>query len=238
MVSMFERTKLLIGEDGFNKIRKATVLVVGIGGVGSICVEALARSGVKNIVVVDGDVIDVTNINRQLQTNENNIGKSKVLEMIKHVKSISKDINITGYDVFFDKDQSHIFDNVDYVIDAIDTISSKMDLINICLEKGLPFISSMGMGNRLDPSKVYETTLDKTEYDPVARILRKMARDNKLDLKKIRVVFSSEQPIVQNRVINKDGDTRKERIPPASMLLVPPAAGLLCASICIRDLIK
>ena len=158
--------------------------------------------------------------------------------MIKHIKSISKDINITGYDVFFDKDQSHIFDNVDYVIDAIDTISSKMDLINICLEKGLPFISSMGMGNRLDPSKVYETTLDKTEYDPVARILRKMARDNKLDLKKIRVVFSSEQPIVQNRVINKDGDTRKERIPPASMLLVPPAAGLLCASICIRDLIK
>lgn len=238
MSDKFERTKLLIGEDGFAKIQAATVLVVGAGGVGSICAESLARSGVGKIIVVDGDDIDPTNINRQLQTNENNIGKSKALEMVKHIKAISEDIDIDCYDVFFDKDSHYIFDNVDFVIDAIDTITSKMDLINICLKKKIPFISSMGMGNRLDPSKVFETTLDKTEYDPLAKSLRKMARENKVNLKKIPVVFSSEQPIKQNKVIDKDGEILKQRIPPASMLLVPPAAGLLCASICIRYLVN
>lgn len=238
MSGMFERTKLLIGEDGFNKLQAATVLVVGVGGVGSICVESLARSGVKNLKIVDGDNIDVTNLNRQIQCTEHNIGKSKVFEMKKHIININSGVKVEAFDVFFDKDQSHIFDDVDYVIDAIDTISSKMDLINICLERNIPFISSMGMGNRLDPSKVYETTLDKTEYDPVAKILRKMARDNRVDLKKIKVAFSSEQPMVQTKIVNKDGQTRKEKMPPASMLLVPPASGLLCASVCIRHLIK
>lgn len=236
--NMFERTKLLIGNEGFDKLAAATVLVVGVGGVGSICVESLARSGVGKIVVVDGDTVDITNLNRQIQTNKDNIGDSKVVAMVKHIKSISSDIDIVYHDVFFDKDLEHIFESVDYVIDAIDTISSKLDLIKICLDKDIPFVSSMGMGNRLDPSKVFETTLAKTEYDPLAKILRKMARDNRLDFKKIKVVFSSEQPIVQNQVVNKDGETRKQKMPPASMLLVPPAAGLLCASICIRELIK
>lgn len=234
----FERTRLLIGQAGFEKLQAATVLVVGIGGVGSICTESLARCGVSNLVVVDGDKIDVTNLNRQLQTNEDNIGKSKVSEMIKHIKRISSDINITGHDLFFDKNHLEIFDGIDFVVDAIDTLTSKIDLIEICLNKQIPFISSMGMGNRLDPSQVFQTTLDKTSYDPLAKILRKMARDKNLDLSKINVAFSSEHPIVQNKVIDADGETRKERIPPASMLLVPPASGLVCASACIRYLIK
>ena len=188
---MFERTRLLIGNDGFDKLQAATVLVVGVGGVGSICVESLARSGVGKIVVVDGDIIDVTNLNRQIQTNKDNIGDSKAIAMVKHIKSISDDIDIAYHDVFFDKEQERIFENIDYVIDAIDTISSKLDLIKICLNKDIPFVSSMGMGNRLDPSKVFETTLAKTEYDPLAKVLRKMARDNKFDLIKIKVVFSS-----------------------------------------------
>lgn len=237
MAGMFERTKLLIGNQGFEKINKATVLVIGAGGVGSICVESLARSGVGKIIVVDGDTIDITNINRQLQTTVNNINESKALEMVKHIKAISPTINISCHDIFFDKNHSEIFENVDFVVDAIDTLSSKIDIIEICLNKNIPFISSMGMGNRLDPSKVFQTTLAKTEYDPLAKTLRKMARDKNIDLKKVDVVFSSERPIVQNKIINKDGDTRKERTPPASMLLVPPAAGLLCASICIRYLI-
>lgn len=238
MSNMFERTKLMIGEDGFNKIQVATVLVLGAGGVGSICIESLARSGVGKIIIVDGDKIDSTNLNRQLQTNENNLNKSKASAMVKHIKRISQDIDITYHDLFFNKQHFDIFDGVDYVIDAIDTISSKMDLIEICLDRNIAFISSMGMGNRLDPSQVFQTTLDKTEYDPLAKILRKMARDKNVDLKKVRVVFSSERPITQNKIIDKDGETRKQKMPPASMLLVPPAAGLLCASICIRDLIK
>lgn len=238
MSSMFERTKLLIGNDGFNKIKDATVLVVGVGGVGSICVESLARSGVGKIIVVDGDTIDITNINRQIQTNVNNLNKSKALEMVKHIKAISEEIDISCHNIFFDKNHSEIFEGVDFVVDAIDTITNKIDLIEICLDKNIPFISSMGMGNRLDPSSVFETTLDKTEYDPLAKILRKMARDKNIDLKKVNVVFSNERPIVQNKIIDKDGETRKQKMPPASMLLVPPAAGLLCASICIRYLIK
>ena len=238
MNDMFERTRLLIGCEGLNKIKQATVLVIGVGGVGSICVESLARSGVGKIIVVDGDTIDITNLNRQLQTTENNIGKSKAHEMVKHIKSISNNIDIEYYDIFFDKDHFEIFEKVDFVVDAIDTLSSKLDLIEICLEKKIPFISSMGMGNRLDPSLVHQTTLDKTEYDPLAKVLRKMARDKKIDLKKINVIFSNERPITQNKVLNKDGETRKERIPPASMFLVPPAAGLLAASICIRYLIQ
>lgn len=238
MSSMFERTKLLIGNDGFKKIKDATVLVVGVGGVGSICVESLARSGVGKIIVVDGDTIDITNINRQLQTNINNLNKSKALEMVKHIKSISEDIDIICHDLFFDKSHTEIFEGVDFVVDAIDTITSKIDLIEICLDKNIPFISSMGMGNRLDPSSVFETTLDKTEYDPLAKTLRKMARDRFIDLKKIKVVFSNERPIVQNKVIDEEGETRKQKMPPASMLLVPPAAGLLCASICMRYLIR
>ena len=133
--NMFERTKLLIGNEGFDKLAAATVLVVGVGGVGSICVESLARSGVGKIVVVDGDTVDITNLNRQIQTNKDNIGDSKVVAMVKHIKSISSDIDIVYHDVFFDKDQEHIFESVDYVIDAIDTISSKLDLIKICLHR-------------------------------------------------------------------------------------------------------
>lgn len=238
MDNMFERTKLLIGENGFDMLKEATVLIVGVGGVGSICTESLARAGVGKLVVVDGDNIDPTNLNRQLQTNESNINKPKASEMVKHIKRISTDIDITGHDIFFDKDYPEVFDGVDFVVDAIDTLTSKIDLIKICLDRDIPFVSSMGMGNRLDPSKVFQTTLDKTNYDPLARTLRKMARDNNIDLSKVNVVFSDEQPITQNKVIDAEGETRKERIPPASMLLVPPAAGLLSASLCIRHLIK
>lgn len=239
MNKMFERTKLLIGESNFEKLEKAKVLVIGVGGVGSICVESLARSGVGKIVIVDGDTIDESNLNRQLQTNMHNINKSKVFEMKKHIKNINENIDIEAHNIFFDKSTSeNLFKDVDFVVDAIDTLKSKIDLIEICLNKKIPFISSMGMGNRIDPSKVFETTLNKTEYDPLAKILRKLARERKINLKKIKVAFSNERPIVQRKIIKKEGSTRKEKMPPASMLLVPPAAGLLCASVCIRSLIE
>ena len=162
MNNMFERTKLLVGKPGFQALKKARVMVVGVGGVGSICAESLARSGVGKIVIVDNDLIDITNLNRQIQTRMSNIGKSKVKEMANYINDISLNTEVKYHELFFNKKHAEIFDDVDFVIDAIDTIFSKADLIEICLEKNIPFISSMGMGNRLDPSQVFETTLDKT----------------------------------------------------------------------------
>ncbi len=234
---MFERTKLLLSEEGFNKLAKSKVLVVGVGGVGSIAVEALARSGVNEIVIVDNDTIALSNLNRQVQTNYQNVGKSKVNEMVKHIKNISPDINIVGHELFYDQSVTHIFEGVDFVIDAIDTLCSKVELIETCLDMGIPFISSLGMGNRVDPTKVSVTTLDKTSYDPLAKVLRKMCRDKHINLRKVKVTFSSEQPIVQKQIVNSDGATRKQKMPPASMFFVPPASGLACAAECIQYLV-
>ena len=235
---MFERTSLLLGEDGLEKLQKSKVLVIGVGGVGSIAVEALARSGISEIVIVDNDTIALSNLNRQVQTNMANVGKSKVLEMVNHIKRINPEINIVAHEIFFDKDVDDIFEGVDFVIDAIDTLGSKADLIEKCMNLNIPFISSLGMGNKIDPTKVEQTTLDKTSYDPVAKILRKMCRDRHLELKKVPVVFTSEKPIVQNKIVNENGETRKQKMPPASMFLVPPTAGLACAAYCIQFLVN
>lgn len=235
---MFERTALLLKDEGLEKLKASTVLVIGVGGVGSIATEALARSGVGKIVIVDNDTIDISNLNRQVQTNMGNVGKSKVHEMVKHIHRINPNINIEAHEMFFSKDVDYIFDEVDFVIDAIDTLSSKCDLIEICLDRKIPFISSLGMGNRIDPTKVIQTSLEKTSYDPLAKVLRKMARDRHLDLRKIPVVFSLEEPITQNKIIKEDGVTRKQKMPPASMFLVPPTAGLTCAAYCIQFLVN
>ncbi len=235
---MFERTKLLIGDKGLDNLLNSSVLVLGVGGVGGIAAESLARSGVRKLVLVDGDIIDESNLNRQIQTQRDNIGKSKVVEMKKRLLAINPDIEIEIFEMFYDKDKNYILDNVDFVVDAIDTLSSKIDLYEYCLHNNIEFISSMGMGNRLDPSKVLVSTLAKTNYDPLAKILRKMARDRHLDLRLINVVFSSEIPIKQNTIINDNAEVRKRKMPPASMFLVPPAAGLNCASYCINYLIN
>ncbi len=235
---MFERTQLLLGKEGLEALKRSKVLVIGVGGVGSIAVESLARSGVGEIVIVDKDTIDLSNLNRQVQTNYSNIGKSKVFEMVNHIKRINPEIKITAYETFYDKDVEYIFEGVDFVIDAIDTLSSKADLIEYCIKHEIKFISSLGMGNRTDPTKVIQTNLEKTTYDPLAKILRKMCRDKRLNLKKIPVVFSTEQPITQTVIVNEDGTTRKQKMPPASMFVVPPTAGLTCAAYCMDTLIN
>lgn len=235
---MFERTKLLLSDAGFNVLSESTVLVVGVGGVGSIAVESLARSGVGKIVIVDNDTIALSNLNRQVQTNYQNVGKSKVYEMVNYVKAINPDVNIEAHELFFDETVDHIFEGIDFVIDAIDTLTSKFELIKKCLNLDIPFISSLGMGNRTDPTKLITTTLDKTSYCPLAKVLRKMAKDERINPKKINVVFSTEQPITQNTIINDNGVTRKQKMPPASMFIVPPASGLVCVAYCIDYLLK
>ncbi len=224
-MNQFERLELLIGNK-IDKIHNMHVLIIGLGGVGSYAVEALIRSGIENITIVDKDIIDITNLNRQLMTTHENIGKYKTDEVEKRIRSINpnckikkitKNINLNNINELFIND-------IDYVIDACDTLSVKMELIKICKSKDIKFISSMGTGNKMDPSKLKIMDIRKTNYDPLAKKLRKMVRDEKIK-GKINVVCSDEQPNVK---INK-------KIPSNSF--VPAMAGLLCASYIINDIV-
>ncbi|MEG1630009.1 MAG: tRNA threonylcarbamoyladenosine dehydratase, partial [Erysipelotrichaceae bacterium] len=239
MEESLQRVALLIGEDGINRLQNSTVLVVGIGGVGSYCVEALARSGIGNIILVDGDDIAPSNLNRQIHAVYDSIGKSKTEVMKERVLSYQKNCNIKTFDMFYNKEvnQKIFIEKIDFVVDAIDTISCKLDLIEICKEKDIPFISSLGMANRFDPTQIEITDLSKTEYDPLAKAMRTQVR--KREIKgKIPVIFSKEHPFVQHQIIEEDALTRKEKMPPASMCFVPATAGLTCASYVVKKILE
>lgn len=231
------RTRLLLKEKGMQAVSHATVMIVGIGGVGSFAAEALARSGIGTLILVDHDIVAESNLNRQIHADYGTIGKTKTAVMKERIKSYRKDCTIICHDCFYSKaiNEQLFSQKIDYVVDAIDTISAKLELIQTCLEKKIPFISSLGMANRLDPTKITITTLDQTSYDPLAKILRSLVKKQRI-YGRIPVIFSTEQPIVQNRIINADGKTRKAKIPPASSSFVPPAAGLAAASKVVRDL--
>lgn len=224
-MNQFERLELLIG-DKINKIHSKHVLVIGLGGVGSYAVEALIRSGIENITIVDKDIIDITNLNRQLMTTFDNIGKYKTDEIEKRiisinpnckVKKITKNIDLNNIDELF-------IDNIDYVVDACDTLSVKMELIRICKRKDIKLISSMGTGNKMDPSRLKIMDIKKTNYDPLAKKIRKMIRDEKIN-DKVMVVCSDEQPNVKiNKIIPSNS-------------FVPATSGLLCASYIINDIV-
>lgn len=228
MDNKFKRTIDLIGTSKFNILKNKHVLVLGLGGVGGYSLEALVRSGVNNITIVDYDLIDETNINRQIIANINNIGNKKATEWYKRIKEINPNCNIFIIDKKINKENIDIlFDNkVDYIIDACDTIEVKKELILKCTKQNINLISSMGMGNKLDPTKIEITELSKTKYDKIAKILRKFVKDNKIN-KKIMVVSSTEQPIINN-------DNNKIN----SISYVPSVAGLLCASFVINDILK
>ena len=227
MNNKFIRTINLIGEDNFNKLKDKHILILGIGGVGGYSLEAIARSGINNITIVDFDRVDETNINRQIIANINNIGEYKTEEWYKRIKSINPECNINIINTKIDLDNINILfeNNVDYIIDACDTIPVKKQLIIESIKRNIKLISSMGMGNKLDPSKIEITTLDKTNNDKIAKILRKFVKDNKIN-KKIMVVSSSEN------VIKNDNNTIN------SISFVPSVAGLLLASYVINDIIK
>lgn len=243
MEGYLERIELLVGKDGIKKLSELTVMVVGVGGVGSYAAEALARCGIGTLILVDADTVATSNLNRQLHATFETIGKSKTQVMKERILTYRKDCTIHCHSIFYDanKNEELFAYKVDAVIDAIDTMSAKADLIQTCLEKKILFISSMGMANRWDPTKVTVCDLMKTSYDPVAKIMRNIVRKRKLR-GKIPVVYSSEQPFVQTQIINENGKTRKEKMPPASTPFVPSAAGIACASFIVRkflaDLIK
>lgn len=230
-----ERVRLMLGEEALAKLRNAHVFVAGCGGVGSYAIEALARSGVGHLTILDKDVVAKSNLNRQIMATYQTIGQSKV-EMMKERIATYSDCVVDTYELFFSKETTHVLEGVDFAIDAIDTVSAKLDFIEACHAYGIPFISSLGMGNRLDPSKVKNTLLYKTEGDPLARSVRSLARKRGM-LYDIPVIVSTEKPITQNQVVNPEGETMKDRIPPSSAIFVPAQAGLLAASIAVRTMI-
>lgn len=220
---MLERLELLFGNQ-VEKIKQKTVMIIGLGGVGSYALEAIARSGVGNIIVVDNDTIDITNLNRQLLALNNNLGFNKVDLAESRILAINPTCKVIKIKAFITKDNLNIlFEyNIDYIIDAIDTIETKKQLILKCLAKKVKFISSMGTANKIDPSKLKVTDIRKTSYDPIAKIIRKMVNDLKIK-DKVMVVSSTEQPKVKGAL--------------GSTAYVPSVAGLLCASYVINDIV-
>lgn len=222
---MFERVTDFIGEDKLNKIKEKTVLIVGLGGVGGYALESLVRTGIENLILIDFDKIDKSNINRQIITNQNNIGEYKIDVAKDRVLSINPDCQIIAYKTFLDKDTINILDNhqIDYIIDACDSVEAKKLLIDYSIEHNIKLISSMGTANKIDPTKLAILDIRKTSYDPLAKILRKYVLDKKTN-QKIMVVSSTEQPI------------RKDKL--SSLVFVPATAGLLCSNYIIKDIIK
>ncbi len=228
-MDQFERLKLLINEDNFKKIQNNNVCVLGLGGVGSYVVESLIRSGIINITIIDYDKIDITNLNRQLMTNLNNIGKYKTDEIEKRILSINDKVKINKITSLINEDNiKNIFDNknkIDYFIDCCDMVKTKKLVIKECLDRNIKFITCTGTGNKLDPSKLEITDIRKTSYDPLSKVLRTWI--NKEHIKgKITCLTSKEQPI----------KTNSKTI--ASSSFVPASAGLLITSYVIKDIIK
>ncbi len=234
-----QRMELLLGEEKLAKLKQATVLIVGVGGVGSYAAEALARSGIKRLILVDKDEVALSNLNRQIHATYQSIGINKCEAMKERINTYRNDIEVICKPYFYDesKDEDLLAYPIDFVVDAIDTMSSKLALIKFCRKNKLAFISSMGMANRLDPTKIMITDLSKTSYDPVAKIMRNLVKKEGIK-GKIPVVFSSEIPIVQTKVVNENGTTRKEKMPPASSPFVPCAAGLAIASYVTTKIIE
>lgn len=223
----FDRFKKLISEDSFENISSKTVLVIGVGGVGGYVVEALVRSGIGKIIIVDGDVVDETNINRQIIALSSTVGQSKVDVFEKRIKDINEKCEVIKINKFIDASNIDIlFDyDFDYLVDACDTVSTKLALIDRCILSKRKFISSMGTGNKLDPSMLEIVDVRKTVNDPLARIVRKHVKDKKIN-DKVLVLSSRELPI-------KTGDRT-----PGSTSFVPSSAGLLIASYIIRTFIN
>ena len=223
----FERLKKVVGVDSLEILDTKSVLVLGCGGVGGYVVEALARSGIGEMILVDYDVVDETNINRQIIALDSTIGKLKIDLLEERIKDINSNCNVIKIGKFINQDNYlELFNNkIDYFVDCCDTVIVKKLVIKECLENDIPFISSMGTGNKLDPSKLEITDIRKTVNDPLARILRKFVKDEKIN-KKVMVLSSSELPV-------KTGDRT-----PGSTAFVPASAGLLIASYIVREFIK
>ncbi|KOA21322.1 tRNA threonylcarbamoyladenosine dehydratase [Clostridium homopropionicum DSM 5847] len=245
---LFSRTELLIGKEGLDKLNKSKVVVLGLGGVGSFTVEALVRAGVGNIILVDDDTVCLTNLNRQIHANFDTISKPKSEVMRERIARINPNCNIITHQTFIKEDNiSQIIDeDVDFVVDAIDTVSSKLSIIVWCKEIGINIISCMGTGNKLDPTQFRVADIYSTKICPLAKVMRSELR--KRGIKDLTVVYSEEKPFKpksEEVVICKEGcvctaGSRKclnKRQIPGSISFVPPVAGMVLASEVVKSIL-
>ncbi len=223
----FSRLEKLIGKEKINILKNTSVLILGVGGVGGYVVESLARSGIGTLILVDFDIIDITNINRQIIALDSTIGLKKVDVLEKRIKDINENCQVIKVDKFIDKNNiNELFKyKFDYLVDACDSVPTKEQVIIECLKRNINFISSMGTGNKFDPSKLEICDIRKTYNDPLAKIIRKFVKDNKIN-KKVTVLSSTELPV---KLHDKT---------PGSTSFVPPSAGLLIASYIVRKIIE
>lgn len=235
MVNEFSRTELLIGEEGLNRLKNAAVMVLGVGGVGSHCIEALARSGVGTLILVDNDRVSVTNINRQSIAYHSTVGEYKTKLMKDRILDISPLTDVITYEKFvLPENLSEIFERkVDYIIDAIDTVTAKLALASYAREKDIPIISCMGTGNKLHPEMFKIADISKTSVCPLCKVMRKELKNR--GIHHLKVLYSEEKPInTSDKETGEDKGMR--RALPGSISFVPPVAGLLIAGEVIRDI--
>ena len=233
MSERFSRTELVLGKEAMEHLSRCRVAVFGIGGVGGYVCEALARSGVGTLDLVDNDTVCLSNINRQIIATGKTVGRYKTDVMKERILDINPDAEVNTYQCFFlpENASDFPFDKYDYVVDAIDTVTAKIELVMQCREKGIPIISSMGAGNKLDPTQFRVTDVFKTKMDPLARVMRYELK--KRGVNKLKVVYSEEKPIKPAEDVVIGGRTI-----PGSTAFVPSVAGLIIAAEVIKDLTK
>ena len=248
MLHQFSRTELLIGEDALEKLRQSKIAIFGIGGVGSFAAEGLVRAGIGKFVLIDDDCVCLTNINRQLIATRKTVGKPKVEVMKERILEINPQADVTIFQKFYMPDTADelIFDDYDYIVDAIDTVTGKIDLIIKAGLRNIPIISCMGAGNKLDPTKFEVADIFKTSVCPLAKVMRKELK--KRGIKSLKVVYSKELPITPKETagsscttgcICPSGTTRKctiRRQIPGSVSFVPSVAGLIIAGEVVKDI--
>lgn len=226
MQNQFLRTEMLIGKEAVEKLQKSKVAIFGIGGVGSYTVEALARAGIGKFILVDKDVVDETNLNRQIIATTKTIGRPKVEVAKERILEINPNAEVEIHQEFFMPETQGILDNsVNYIVDAVDTVTAKIELVLRANQMNIPIVSSMGTGNKLDPTKFEVADIYKTSVCPLAKVMRKELKNR--GIKKLKVVYSKEEPIKQ------DGEKRL----PASISFVPSVAGLIIAGEVVKDII-
>lgn len=238
MENQFSRTELLIGKEGIEKLQNAKVAIFGIGGVGSYVVEGLVRAGVGKFILVDNDEVDITNLNRQIIATRKTIGKSKVEASRERILEINPKAEVEIYKEFFMPDSKEILNNtVSYIVDSVDTVTAKIELVIRASRLNIPIISSMGTGNKMDATKFEVTDIYKTSVCPLAKIMRKELKER--GIKHLKVVYSKEEPILNNQKdYNSEIIINQNKRIPGSISFVPSVAGLIIAGEVIKDIIK
>lgn len=236
MTEQFSRIEALLGEEAMEIFATATVAVFGVGGVGGYAVEALARSGIGSFDLIDNDTVSVSNLNRQIIATTDTIGRSKVEVMKERILSINPNAKVKTRQCFFlpEKEAEFDFSEYAYVVDAVDTVTAKISIISCAKAAGVPVISSMGTGNKLNPMELEVTDISKTSVCPLAKVMRKELKDR--GIKGVKVVYSKEQPIVPKVALEETDPAAKKRGTPGSTAFVPSVAGLIIASEIIKDL--